>query len=137
MKIFFTALVLMVLMPLSLHATYGAQFTVVDGDAEKAYNSFVEKELPKLGWILSDPHARINDGYSTKFGSTKLDNLGFFSISNDLIMRDLLLLAPELGGFSPFNFHIYKKKNENKTYIGFIKSKTMLDIVGIDDKKVT
>jgi uncharacterized protein (DUF302 family) len=65
-----------------------------------------------------------------------LDNLGFFSIANDGALRPLLLKAPELGGFSPFNLHIYKKKAENKTYVGHVVPETMLDIVGVTDADV-
>jgi uncharacterized protein (DUF302 family) len=44
--------------------------------------------------------------------------------------------APELGGFSPFNLHIYKKVAEDKTYVGHIAPETMLDIVGVKDEAI-
>ena len=137
---------------LSVAATlaFGAdavRFNVVAGDAEKQYNELINKKINSVGFMLSDPHERINDAYKTKYGvktsnqydsdwSETLDNLGFFSVANDVKLRELLIKAPELGGFSPFNLHVYKKKNENKTYVGHIVPDVMLDIVGIKDKAI-
>jgi len=142
---------------LSLAATMaisadGIRFNVTTEDVEDKYNIMVNEKAEEVGFILSDPHERINDAYFEKYGKPKidgeaneaydpdfkltLDNLGFFSVSNDEAIRTLLLKAPELGGFSPFNLHIYKKKNDDKTYVGHIKPEVMLDIVGIKDKDV-
>jgi uncharacterized protein (DUF302 family) len=124
---------------LSLAATvaFGAQgvmFNVASGDAEEHYNTMINSELKVAGYSLSDPHERINDGYAEKYGSTNLDNLGFFSITNDKGVRELLLSNPEIGGFAPFNLHVYKLKAEDKTYVGHIMPETMMDIVGVQDK---
>ncbi|MCK9373902.1 MAG: hypothetical protein M0P91_11975 [Sulfuricurvum sp.] len=114
----------------------GVKFYVGDGDKEKEYMSMVNEKIAEIGFVLSDPHERINDGYKTKYGSTNLDNLGFFSIMKDTDIGPLLVKEPSLGGFSPFNLHIYKKQEENKTYVGHIMPDTMLDIVGVKEKAV-
>jgi uncharacterized protein (DUF302 family) len=126
-------------------AAQGVMFNVVSGDKEAEYNSMVNEKIESIGWILSDPHERINDAYEKRYGNPKdpdydkdgwkatLDNLGFFSVANDAALRPLLIEAPELGGFSPFNLHVYKLKNEDKTYVGHIVPDTMLDIVGVKD----
>jgi uncharacterized protein (DUF302 family) len=126
-------------------AAQGVMFNVVSGDKEAEYNSMVNEKIESIGWILSDPHERINDAYEKRYGNPKdpdydkdgwkvtLDNLGFFSVANDAALRPLLIKAPELGGFSPFNLHVYKLKNEDKTYVGHIVPDTMLDIVGVKD----
>ncbi len=143
---------------LSITATmaFGAQgvmFNVADGNAETTYNTMVNQKIKSIGFVLSDPHARINDAYEKKYGSKtledgkpnpgydpawkkNLDNLGFFTVSNDVKIRELLLKNPELGGFSPFNLHIFKGLNENKTYVGHVMPQTMLDIVGVKDEAV-
>ena len=126
---------------LSLAATMafsaqGVRFNAIDGNAEEHYNVLVNEKIEDIGYSLSDPHERINDGYSEKYGSTNLTNLGFFSVTHDVGMRPLLLSNPELGGFSPFNLHVYKLKAEKKSYVGHIVPETMLDIVGVTDKKV-
>ena len=102
-------------------------------EVEKKYNDLVNKDLESIGYVLSDPHERINDGYATKYGGTNLDNLAFMSITNDEGLRPLLLKHPELGGFSPFNLHIYKLKGDNTSYVGHVVPSTMLDIVGVKD----
>ncbi|WP_373005216.1 hypothetical protein [Sulfurimonas sp.] len=140
---------------LSVAATmaFGAQavrFNVVDGNAEERYNSLINKKIVSVGYVLSDPHERINDAYKKKYGEKTidgkpnedydpdwketLDNLGFFSIANDVALREILISNPEIGGFSPFNLHVYKKKNENKTYVGHLVPEVMLDVVGIKDE---
>ena len=124
----------------------GVMFNVASGDKEAQYETMINEKIESIGWILSDPHERINDAYAKRYGNPKdpdydkegwtdnLDNLGFFSVANDEALRPLLIKAPELGGFSPFNLHIYKKKGENKTYVGHVVPDTMLDIVGTKDK---
>lgn len=134
----------------------GAKFYVGEGDKEKVYMDMVNNKITTLGFVLSDPHERINDAYKTKWGTefktekgaqvkhpdfdptykTTLDNLGFFSITNDSVVGPLLMKEPSLGGFSPFNLHIYKKMGENKTYVGHVTPEAMLDIVGVKDADV-
>ncbi len=126
----------------------GVMFNVASGDKEAQYETMINEKIESIGWILSDPHERINDAYAKRYGNPEdpdydkegwtenLDNLGFFSVANDEALRPLLIKAPELGGFSPFNLHIYKKKSENKTYVGHIVPDTMLDIVGVKDASV-
>ena len=114
----------------------GVKFYVGDGDKEHAYMSMVNEKIGEIGFVLSDPHERINDAYKTKYGGTNLDNLGFFSIMNDAEVGPLLLKEPSLGGFSPFNLHVYKKQGEDKTYVGHVTPETMLDITGVKDADV-
>lgn len=114
----------------------GAKYYIGEGDKEKAYMDMVNNKITTIGFVLSDPHERINDAYKTKYGGTNLDNLGFFSITNDKVIGPLLMKEPALGGFSPFNLGIYKKQSEDKTYVGHVNPETMLDIVGAKDKDV-
>jgi len=134
----------------------GVKFYVGDGDTEKAFNTMVNEKIAPIGFVLSDPHEHIDHAYKTKWGTEfqtikgvtskhpdfdpsfkeNLDNLGFFSVMNDAIVGPLLVKEPSLGGFSPFNLHIYKAKGEDKTYVGHVMPKTMLDIVGVKDKEV-
>jgi len=114
----------------------GVKFYVGDGDKEKEYMSMVNEKINSIGFVLSDPHERINDAYKTKYGGTNLDNLGFFSVMKDADVGPLLLKEPALGGFSPFNLHVYKKQGENKTYVGHVTPETMLDITGVKDADV-
>ncbi|MDO9208471.1 MAG: hypothetical protein Q7T91_09515 [Sulfuricurvum sp.] len=134
----------------------GVKFYVGDGDKEKVYNTMVNEKISAIGFVLSDPHERINDAYKTKWGTEfqtikgktekhpdfdptfkeYLDNLGFFSITNDAVVGPLLMKEPSLGGFSPFNLHIYKVKGEDKTYVGHVMPETMLDITGVKDADV-
>ncbi len=153
--------VVMSALSLSLAASvaFGAQgvkFYVGDGDKEKEFMSLVNEKISTIGFVLSDPHEHIDHAYKTKWGTPTqtikgvtgphpdfdptfkaiLDNLGFFSITNDAVVGPLLMKEPSLGGFSPFNLHIYKTMGEDKTYVGHVMPETMLDIVGVKDAEV-
>ncbi len=135
---------------LSLMATVAfsadaVRFNVISGDQEEKY----EKEfLPSLegatGFSLSDPHEKIDDAFLQRYGnpkdpdydkawSTNLDNLGFFSISNDKALYPIIKKAPQIAGFSPFNLLIYKNRAEDVTYVGHIDPTVMLDVTGVKD----
>ena len=127
-------------------AAPGVRSVAIPGDQEDKY----EKEfLPSLedavGFTLSDPHEKINDAYEARYGNpkdpdydkdwtTNLDNLGFFSITNDTALHEILTSSPQAAGFAPFNLLIYKKKAEDLTYISHVDPTTMLDITGVTDK---
>ena len=127
-------------------AAPAVRFNEIPGDMEEKY----EKEfLPALedatGFSLSDPHEKINDAYKDRYGNpedpdydkawtTNLDNLGFFSISNDVALHPILLSSPQAAGFQPFNLHIYKTVAEDVTYIGHVDPSTMLDITGVTNE---
>lgn len=134
----------------------GVKFYVGEGDKTESYMKMINEKVQPLGFVLSDPHEHIDAAYKTKWGTefqtvkgvtskhpdfdptfkVTLDNLGFFSVMNDAIVGPLLVKEPSLGGFSPFNLHIYKVKSEDKTYVGHVMPETMLNIVGAKDKGV-
>lgn len=123
-----------------------SHFNVIGGDQEEKYEKeFLPLMEEKTGFTLSDPHEKINDAYADRYGNpkdpdydkdwtTNLDNLGFFSISNDKALYSILKTSPQAAGFQPFNQHIYKVKSENVTYIGHLDPNTMLDITGVTNK---
>lgn len=113
-----------------------AIFYTLDGDVQEQYNEFVEKKLKTIGFNLSDPHKRVNDQYETKYGSTLLDVLSFMPVVNDDAILPLLNIDPRIAVFAPFNMLIYKKLDENKTHVGHLMPKIMLDILGIENKEV-
>lgn len=129
----------------AIYGANGVRFNVIDGDASEKYDHVLDESLEKkTGFVVSDPHERINDAYAKRYGNQEdpdydkdwkknLDNLGFFAITNDAKLNSILKVAPEVAGFSPFNQLIYKKTSENKTYIGHIDPETMLNIVGTKD----
>lgn len=137
---------------LSLVATvaFGANSTrmnVIDGDATQKYSDLIENDLASVGFEVSEARDRVDSVYASRYGNPSdpdydkawkksLDNLSFFSISNDKALHPLLKTNPELAGFAPFNQLIYKKASENKTYVGHLDPNTMLDIVGTKDANV-
>ena len=137
---------------LSLVATvaFGAnstRFNVIEGDASGKYTDLIENDLKSIHFSVSEARDRVDSVYASRYGNTEdpeydkdwaknLDNLSFFSISNDKALHPILKVAPEVAGFAPFNQLIYKKAAENKTYVGHLDPNTMLDIVGTKDADV-
>ena len=113
-----------------------AKMYIIEGDAQKEYNTLVEKEILKTGFNMADPHHRVNDQYKEKYGSTQLDVLSFLPAVNDDVVMKLFNTDPRLAGFSPFNMLIYKKLTDKVTHVGHLMPEAMLDILGITDKKV-
>lgn len=143
---------------LSLSATMAfamntLRFNVVEGDANEAFKSIIELDLADIEFTPKDIHPGVDKFYRqfyepklTDKGEANLkydpnfvmnlDNLGFITIASEPRMREILLKAPQLGGFAPLNYLIYKKKSENKTYVGFPTAEAMLAITKTTDPKV-
>ena len=113
-----------------------AVFYTVDGDIQEKYNTLVENKLKTIGFILTDPHKRVNDQYETKWGTTVLDVLSFMPVVNDNVILPLLNIDPRIAGFAPFNMLIHKKLDEDVTHVGHLMPKVMLDILGINNQEV-
>ena len=113
-----------------------AVFYTIDGDIQDKYNALVETKLKSIGFNLTDPHKRVNDQYETKYGSTVLDVLSFMPVVNDKVIMPLLNIDPRMAVFAPFNMLIHKKLDENKTHVGHLVPKVMLDILDIQNKEV-
>jgi len=128
-------------------AAPAVRFNVIPGDQEEKYEKeFIPGLKKATGFGVSDPHEKINDAYEGRYGNpedpdydkawtTNLDNLGFFSVTNDAKLREILITSPQAAGFAPFNLHTYKKKEEDVTYVGHIDPNTMLDITGVTNAK--
>jgi len=141
-----STLVLSVAASVAFGAT-ASHFNVIQGDMEEKYEAeFLPSLEEATGFSLSDPHEKINDAYENRYGNpkdpdydkdwtTNLDNLGFFSISNDVALKPILESSPQAAGFQPFNLHIWKTKAENITYIGHLDPTAMLDITGVTNKE--
>lgn len=147
------------LLSLTTSIAFGYQairFNVSEGDTKernKKFNEIIEVDLEDTGFTPKDIHPGIEFWYNKFYGTklldngqpnpqfktdyvANLDNLGFITISSEENMRELLLKEPSLGGFSPLNYLIYKKKDETKTYVGTLTPEAMLDITKVKDSEV-
>ena len=105
-------------------------------DFDKAFFDFTVKPLEEAGFFLSDPHHNVNAVYEQMLGETSLSQLSFSSLVNDDKARVLFNKDPRIGGFTPFNLVIYRKKSDMKTVITHITPEAALDILHISDKDV-
>ncbi|MBN2815223.1 MAG: hypothetical protein JXQ67_00960 [Campylobacterales bacterium] len=107
-----------------------------DADTDKKFFDFTGKPLAKIGFFVNDAHHNVNNVYEQQVGETSLEQLSFSSLINDDKARPLFNTDPRLGGFTPFNLVIYRKKEDSKTVITHIMPEAALDILQISDASV-
>lgn len=122
----------------SSNKNLAVEYTLENKDIvfDKAFFDFTVKPLEKIGFFLSDPHHNVNLVYETLKGETSLSQLSFSSLVSDDKARPLFNKDPRIGGFTPFNLVIYRKKSDMKTVITHIMPEAALDILHITDKDV-
>ena len=120
----------------SVQARQGAVYYHTDGAKLPVFYQLVEKELPSIGFSVTDPHKKINDAYKQKYGSTVMDTLDFFPIVQEKKLQALLEKEPRLAGFNPFDLYSYKRKNEHNLHVGHLTPETILDILKINDRSI-
>jgi len=131
----------------SLHAEFkpsdnkrlAVEYTIDTKDAlaiDKKFFAFTKQPLEDIGFFVNDAHHNVNVVYEKQLGSTELSQLSFSSLINDNKARPLFHTDPRLGGFTPFNLVIYRKKADMKTVITHITPEAALDVLQIEDKGV-
>ena len=108
----------------------------LDKNVDNEFFEFTKKPLEEIGFFVNDPHHNVNTVYEKQLGHTSLSQLSFSSMVNDEKARPLLNKDPRVGGFTPFNLVIYRKKDDMKTVITHITPQAALDVLQISDKDV-
>lgn len=103
---------------------------------DKKFFGFTEEPLAEIGFFVNDSHHNVNNVYENQVGKTSLDQLSFSSLINDDIARPFLNSDPRVGGFTPFNLVIYRKKSDMKTVITHITPEAAIDVLQITDENV-
>jgi len=108
----------------------------VEGNIDEDFFKFSKDGTEEVGFFLNDPHHNVNIVYEKQVGETSLNQLSFSSLVNDNVARELMNIDPRIGGFTPFNLVIYRKKSDNKTVITHITPEAALDVLQITDTNV-
>ena len=103
---------------------------------DKKFFEFTDEPLAEIGFFVNDAHHNVNNVYQKQVGETSLDQLSFSSLINDDIARPFFNSDPRVGGFTPFNLVIYRKKSDMKTVITHITPEAAIDVLQIDDENV-
>jgi len=107
-----------------------------DEKFDKDFFNFTKQPLEDVGFFLNDPHHNVQNVYAQQVGETRLEQLSFSSLVNEGQARELFNKDPRIGGFTPFNLVIYRKKSDHKTVLTHIYPEAALDILQITDKSV-
>lgn len=107
-----------------------------DENTDQMFFDFTGKPLEKIGFFVNDAHHNVNNVYEKQVGKTALEQLSFSSLINDSVARPLFNIDPRLGGFTPFNLVIYRKKSDGKTVLTHIMPEAALDILQISNPDV-
>jgi len=105
-------------------------------NTDKEFFDFTQKPLEDIGFYVNDAHHNVQNVYIQQVGKTSLEQLSFSSLINDNLARPLFNQEPKLGGFTPFNLVIYRKKSDGKTVITHIMPEAALDILQISNQDV-
>ncbi|QSZ42949.1 hypothetical protein GJV85_12805 [Sulfurimonas aquatica] len=108
----------------------------INGNIDDDFFEFTKDPLADIGFYLNDPHHNVNVVYEQQVGATSLEQLAFSSLVNDNKARELMNIDPRIGGFTPFNLVIYRKKSNHQTVITHIMPEAALDVLQITDKDV-
>ena len=103
---------------------------------DQEFFEFTKAPLAEIGFFVNDPHHNVNTVYEQQVGATSLEQLSFSSLVNDKVARPLFNKDPRIGGFTPFNLVIYRKKSDGKTVITHIMPEAALDVLQISDESV-
>jgi uncharacterized protein (DUF302 family) len=122
----------------SSNTNLAVEYTIdnTDPKLDEKFFEFTKKPLEEIGFFVNDPHHNVNNVYEQQVGATSLEQLSFSSLINDNNARPLFNKDPRLGGFTPFNLVIYRKKSDHKTVITHITPEAALDILQISNKDV-
>ena len=115
------------------------EYTLDDKDVkalDKEFFEFTDNPLAEIGFFVNDAHHNVHNVYEKQVGATSLDQLAFSSLINDDIARPLFNTDPRVGGFTPFNLVIYRKKSDMKTVITHIMPEAAIDVLQISDENV-
>lgn len=108
----------------------------IDANVDEEFFKFTDKPLAEIGFFVNDAHHNVNVVYEKQVGATSLSQLSFSSLINDDVTRPLFNKDPRLGGFTPFNLVIYRKKDEMKTVITHITPQAAIDVLQITDEDI-
>lgn len=120
----------------SANTKLAVEYTV-NGDIDEDFFKFSKEGTEEVGFYLNDPHHNVNIVYEQQVGATSLNQLSFSSLVNDGVAREMMNKDPRIGGFTPFNLVIYRKKSDNnQTVITHIMPEAALDVLQITDPEV-
>lgn len=98
----------------------------------------LEKRFKDAGFSIAAKNEHLESHYYNEFKDKNLDLLNFYRIYNKEEIRDFLLLNPDYGAYTPFNFLAFKKLSDvqdgDTTWYGYLDPDTMLDIIGEKDQ---
>ncbi len=114
-----------------------AEFYGTKGNADKALSAMVKK-LKDINYSIMGKNEHIELHYLNTFQEKNLDILNFYTITDKVTMRKLLIKNPDFGAYTPFNLLGYKKlagtEDSNDTWYGHLNVETMLNIIGEKDE---
>ena len=94
----------------------------------------LENHFKDADFSIAAKNEHLELHYYNEFKDKNLDLLNFYRIYNKDEMRKFLLINPDYGAYTPFNFLAFKKLSNaeggDTTWYGHLDADTMLDIIG-------
>lgn len=131
------SIMIMMLSVAFLQAGVLTQLGGTKGQADEELKN-LEKKFKDSEFSIAAKNEHLETHYFNEFKDKNLDLLNFYRIYNKEKIRDFLLINPDYGAYTPFNFLAFKKlpnaEGGDTTWYGHLDSDTMLDIIGEKDQ---
>jgi len=93
-----------------------------------------EGELEPLGFLLPN-FTNLNEEIFEDKGYDAYDYYHTYSICKFDVIYPVSKMHPEAGAWAPCSFYLYKKKGENKMYMGFLSVENWITSLDIKDEE--
>ncbi|CAA6804300.1 MAG: Unknown protein [uncultured Sulfurovum sp.] len=125
---------------LTMTLTFASVLTELQGTknlAETDLKAMIGK-LDSIGYKNIFKNERVDNKYYKKFQEKNLDLLSFYTVTDLVSLRELLIENPDFAAYAPFSLLAYKellKDDANATtWYGHLSSDTMLEVIGEKDE---
>ncbi|QSZ42948.1 hypothetical protein GJV85_12800 [Sulfurimonas aquatica] len=91
-----------------------------------------EAEMEPLGFLMPN-YSNLNEEIFDEAGYEAYDFYHTYSICKFDVIYPVSEKHPEAGAWAPCSFYLYKKKGENKMYLGFLSVDNWITTIGITE----
>jgi uncharacterized protein (DUF302 family) len=95
----------------------------------------VSDAVMKAGFVPADERD-LNVAYQKQFEQSDFELYYNLTVFDPKTLGQVLPSNPKLAGFVPYTLLIYQKKNDKKSYVGFVRTDAISLATGVKDKKV-
>jgi len=110
-------------------------FVLLDtGKSGKELTKTVSAAITKAGFAVADERD-LSGAFLKQFEQSDFELYYNITVYDSKMLSNSIVTAPKLGAFVPYTVLIYQKKNDKKSYVGFVKAEAIALPLELKDKK--